>query len=269
MSDQAELEEERQFLLESLRDLEREHEAGEIDEDDYASIRDDYTARAAEVLRALERYGEDRPAAASARTGGHTGGDTGTGARARANRRPAPPPSRHSASRRIMALTLVAGFVVVALASVILLATGRDPGGSATGSVPDTAGQRLTLAHQLEAQGQAVEALKLYDEVLKEDPANVEALTYRGWLLKLAGLPDQSQVALEKAISLDPKYPDAHFFRGMLLYQDRQNPAAAIPEFEAYLALVPAGATTDAVKDVLERAKRDLAATSTTATTKA
>ena len=43
----AHLEEEREFLLRSLRDLEREREAGDIDDDDYRTLHDDYTARAA------------------------------------------------------------------------------------------------------------------------------------------------------------------------------------------------------------------------------
>ena len=48
----ARLEEEREFLLQSLRDLEREREAGDIDDADYARLRDDYTTRAAATLRA-------------------------------------------------------------------------------------------------------------------------------------------------------------------------------------------------------------------------
>ena len=55
----AELEEERDFLLRSLDDLEAERTAGELDEDDYRNLKDGYTARAAEVLRALD---EDRAA---------------------------------------------------------------------------------------------------------------------------------------------------------------------------------------------------------------
>jgi hypothetical protein len=43
------------FLLESLRDLEREHEAGDIDDADYEALRDDDTARAAAALRAEQR----------------------------------------------------------------------------------------------------------------------------------------------------------------------------------------------------------------------
>ena len=43
----ADLEEQRRFLLQSLKDLDREREAGDIDDDDYRTLKDDYTARAA------------------------------------------------------------------------------------------------------------------------------------------------------------------------------------------------------------------------------
>jgi tetratricopeptide (TPR) repeat protein len=156
--------------------------------------------------------------------------------------------------------------VALAGGSVFLLASDRQPGQQATGTVPDTPEAKLALAHQYESQGQAVEALKLYDSILKQDPNNVEALTYRGWLLKLAGLADPAQATLDKAVSLDPTYGDAHFFRGMLLYQDRKDPAAAIPEFEAYLASNPPPETVDAVQGVLARAKADAAGATTTST---
>ncbi len=51
----ARLEEERAFLLKSLDDLEREREAGDIDEHDYETLKDDYTRRAVTVLRARSR----------------------------------------------------------------------------------------------------------------------------------------------------------------------------------------------------------------------
>ncbi|MSZ97169.1 MAG: hypothetical protein F2579_06940, partial [Actinobacteria bacterium] len=49
MSD--ELRAEQEFLLNSLRDLEREKAAGDIDNADYATLRDGYIARAATVTR--------------------------------------------------------------------------------------------------------------------------------------------------------------------------------------------------------------------------
>lgn len=42
----ADLEEQRDLLLRSLDDLEREHEAGDLDTADYEALRDDYTRRA-------------------------------------------------------------------------------------------------------------------------------------------------------------------------------------------------------------------------------
>src|SRR5690606_14509656 len=48
------LEEERDHLLRSLEDLEREFAAGDVDETDYVTLRDDYTARAAAVIRRIE-----------------------------------------------------------------------------------------------------------------------------------------------------------------------------------------------------------------------
>lgn len=240
----AELEDERRFLLDSLRDLEREREAGDIDEDDYETLRDDYTARAAEVIRALEA-------------------DDARPSRGPTRRRP-PTAGKRQVSRRIVAGLLLLGMLAVAGGSVFVLAPDRQPGEPLTGSLPETAADRLALAHQLEAQGEAVEAIKLYDAVLREDPGNVEALTYRGWLLKLAGLTDRAQTSLDKAVSVDPGYPDARFFRGMLLYQDRKDAAAAIPEFEAYLSSNPPADTVGPVQDVLDRARADLAAATTT-----
>ena len=50
----AALEEERRYLLRSLRDLDVEYEAGDVDDTDYETLRDDYTKRAADVLRSIE-----------------------------------------------------------------------------------------------------------------------------------------------------------------------------------------------------------------------
>ncbi|HYZ97739.1 MAG TPA: hypothetical protein VE575_03240, partial [Acidimicrobiales bacterium] len=52
----AALEEQRDFLLRSLEDLEREHDAGDVDDHDYAALKDDYTARAARTIRAIEAH---------------------------------------------------------------------------------------------------------------------------------------------------------------------------------------------------------------------
>ena len=83
------------------------------------------------------------------------------------------------------------------------------------------------------------------------------ALAYRGWLLKRAGLPDQAMASLDAAIAVDPRYPDAHFFRGMVLYQDRKDPAAAVTEFRLFMSNNPPQEMVPLVEDVLRRAMAD------------
>jgi tetratricopeptide (TPR) repeat protein len=233
-----ELEEERDFLLESLRDLEREREAGEIREDDYQALHDDYAARAAAVLRAIRDLDGRGP---------------------RAGRAVAAPVGTRARVHKMIALVVLGSMAALALASVVLLSGQREPGQPATGSVPTGLAGLLARAHDHESRGEAVEALRLYDEVLRQDPANVEALAYRGWLLKLAGLTDLAQQSLDRAVAVNPAYPDARFFRGMLLYQDRDDPAAAVPEFEAFLAADPPPGVAEAVRGTLERARAEAA----------
>ena len=236
VSSREELEEERDFLLASLQDLERERDAGELSERDYQALKDDYTARAAIVLRALER-GTRRPRPAG---------------------RDAPPPVRVR-SRRSLGITIGVIVVIAALTAgtVVAFSGQREAGAPMTGSLPDTPTGRMAQALQLESQGKAAEALKIYDELLKDDPRNVQALAYRGWLLKRAGLPDLAMESLDQAIAIDPRYPDPHFFRGMVLYQDRKDPAGAVTEFRLFLSNNPPQEMVPLVEDVLRRAMAD------------
>ena len=48
------LEAERDFLLRSIDDLEAERAAGNVDDGTYRELHDDYTARAAAVIRSLD-----------------------------------------------------------------------------------------------------------------------------------------------------------------------------------------------------------------------
>ena len=239
------LEEERRFLLDSLRDLEREHDAGDLDDDDYVTLRDDYTARAASVLRALESGGEPRAAPRDERP-------------APLGRAPARSLWRRH-RRRILTVAVIAVVAVVAGVSVATFSGQRvDTPTTAEQPTSETA-RHLINAQRLEAEGKAVEALKEYDAAVKADGSNVVALTYRGWLLARAGLTDPALASLDQALAVNPRFPDAHFFRGMVLYQGRNDPAGAITEFETYLASNPPPEAADAVRSVLERARGNAA----------
>ena len=231
------LEAERDFLLRSISDLDDERAAGDIEPDDYEALRDDYVARAAEAIRALDATATSRTGSVSARI---------------------PRATRTSSPRRAV-VTIVASVLVAAVAGIALAnAVGsRSAGDTITGSLPTNTADKLQRASELIGDGKAVDAVKLYDEILADDPEQPVALAYRGWIVRLAGLKDEGLEYLDRAVAADPSYPDAHFFRGMMLWQDRKDPAGAVAEFRLFLANRPPAEMVAAVEDALRRASEE------------
>jgi len=227
----ADLEEQRRFLLQSLRDLDRERDAGDIDEVDYRTLHEDYTARAAAVLHAID----ERKAGLSQRQKG----------------------PRKPRSTKTTALIL-AGVLAVGIGGGVLVASTsgeRVPGQTATGNVPSNVSDQLAAAQNDIAQGKAVDALKLYDQVLKQDPGNAQALTFRGWILESANLHDEALASLDKALASDPTFAMAHYFKGAVLFQGKGDPAGAVKEFQAFLASNPPADAAKTAQDALDQAK--------------
>lgn len=182
----AALTEERSFLLKSLDDLDAEHAAGDMDEADYRTLHDDYTRRAAEVIRAID---EQRAAFAAA-----------------------PGISR---GRRVMAFTGV--LIIAALAGLLLArSVGFRTTGSATGDVAESVAGLLAEAEALTIEGEWVQAIEVYDELLDAQPSNVEALTYKGWLQFQTGEGPAGAESLEDAVATDPNYAPARVFRALI-----------------------------------------------------
>ncbi len=201
----AALEEERDFLLRSLDDLESEHRAGDLDDADYASLRDDYTVRAAGVIRSID----DHQSELTARQAENAS------------------PTR----RWAWIIGTAAGAV---LAGILLAQTAgeRGVGDSLTGALPESIRDQVLACQQLGTQGAEglQESLTCFDAVLDQDQNNVEALTYRAWYLSLvaASATDQgfddsanelftaAAAQLDRAIEVDPTFPDAHAFRAVV-----------------------------------------------------
>lgn len=243
----SELADERDFLLRSLADLDRERDDGNLDDAQYATLHADYTARAAGVLRAIER-GES---AATVR----------------------PPADRRSRRRAALVWSGVIAFAVLAAVSLSFALGARLPGQLASGNVgtqggggqgdaiarleaavqarPDDPAPHRALARAYLSQRAYAKALEQFDAVVRIVPDDVEAHAYGGWIVRLAGLPDEGLQRIQRAVDLDASYPDAHFFRGIIYLRDKGDPAAAIPEFQLYLAARPDGAQSDAVRQLL------------------
>jgi tetratricopeptide (TPR) repeat protein len=230
------LEEQRDFLLRSLEDLEREHEAGDVDEQDYAALKDDYTARAAAVLRQL-----DEGQAASA------------------------PPARRPAGRR---LAVVVGVLLFAGLAGLLVAQAsgrRDAGELSSGDVRRSVTEKLNEAGRLLREDPQA-AVDLYDEVLVDQPANAEALAYRGWALyQFLGEPEDGLTSLIDAATADREYPDAAAFLAVVFYRSGLIRQAS-NELDRLESLDPPPAMLDLTADIREQIDQILASASTTTT---
>jgi tetratricopeptide (TPR) repeat protein len=188
----AALEEQRDFLRRSLADLDREREAGDVDDVDYATLRADYERRAAAVDRAIT---EGRARFAAAR--------------------------RRRSPVRTIAVAAAALVFAAVVGLVVAQAVGRrEPGQPLAGGVGgESTSTRDELARCLDlgSRRRVLDALQCYDAVLEREPDNVEAMAYRGWLLHLAGLPYEALPWLDRAVEVDARYPDVRVFRAAVL----------------------------------------------------
>ena len=255
-----ELEREREFLLRSLDDLERERDKGTIDDESYERLHAEYTARAAAVIRALRDGVDARPVAS--------------------------PTSKRRRVLTIAGIVAFAAVVAVALAAALgVRQSGQTSSGNtkqatpsgtismadridrlqrAVAANPDDQASRLLLARFLEAKGDLHGALQQYDEVLARNPANAEAEAQAGRILYLAAqaavkaepdqvdsLVQQSRARLDHAVSLDPQYPDARFFRAIVLANEFGDFPAAQNDLQRYLILAPSGVFANDARSLL------------------
>lgn len=192
-ADEAALEEERDFLLQSLADLDAELAAGDIDPDDHRTLHAGYTARAAEVLRTLAERGEP-----STREPQHT----------------AEPTPERAVGRRVGVLLGVVALAVVA-GILVMQSSGRRGDGGLTGLDVTSASSRVDDCLTLEREESPAASLDCLDEVLEAVPGNEEALMFRGWLKVREFDPDDGIEDLDAAIQLDDAATAPYLFRAV------------------------------------------------------
>ncbi len=242
-----ELASERDFLLRSLDDLDDERAAGNIDADTYRVLHDDYTARASAVIQSIadgvERRSPEGPRAPTA-----------------------------------MRVVTFGGIFVFAVIAAFLLAHAvgqRRPGQQITGDAqshgtsttvspanlaaaakaaaaaqPKSYGARISYARALLSANVYSAAVQEYIVAAKLDPTQAEPLAYTGWLTALfAGnetnsvtkkaLLDAASTSLDRAISVDPTYPDSYVFKGLVLTRFENEQCNGAVAFEQFLATAP------------------------------
>jgi tetratricopeptide (TPR) repeat protein len=216
----AELEEERRYLLRSLKDLEREREAGDVDDDDYRTLKDGYTVRAASVLRQID-----------------------DGRRSLA-------PKRRRDWKRIVAVVVAAVACSAGIGFALASAFGeRGATDEITGLNPaDSVRAQLAGARAALTRGEFDRANQLFLQVdraeLDRGSENAEARAYLGWTLALVARQSSGQLAvdderldlallaLNQAIEMEPTYADPYCFAAIIEFNFRGDADAALPYVE-------------------------------------
>lgn len=258
------LAEQKRRVLRALRELEFEHEAGHVSDDDYRELRARYEAEAAEVIAELDRLGEPPR-------------------RGRAEE-PAPPVAAARGWRHPIAVAAAAAALVVfgvalgvgivrytepdatagmpapgsrALAPALEPGAPPQAGGSGRPLSPEMLGGMLQAARASLQAGRVGEAFTAYRAVLARDPDNVDALTHMALIAaRVEGHTDDALKLLDRALGLDPRYPPALLYRGHILYEVKGDAEGAIRSWERFLEVVPDGEDHREVKRMIAEARK-------------
>jgi len=258
LSKVSKLEEERDFLLRSLDDLDREYASGELTDREFGTLRGDYTRRVAAVVRSLaETEPGEVPVAISGRFW------------------------RWFAV--LVSVGVLSGFALAQFSGL------RAPGETISGEVDRSPRSRLSNAEQLffaeeleaaraaieeilrdspdfssalvlsaqmhERAGDPLPAIRQLDQVLQQSPEHVDALTLRGWILVRINDQDLQEEGirnLDNAVSQHPDSFDPYVFRGFVARELQGDLDLAIRMYELALDHNPPPAMRTQLKATVE-----------------
>jgi hypothetical protein len=238
------LSDEQDFLRRSLDDARREHDAGDLSDEDYDVLVARDAARLNEVEAELAALGPEpaEQSDADARRPASSGAEA-SGAEAV----PRPPMATwRKVGIGASCLLIVLGIVIL----VVHYVQDRQPGQASSGGISVSQAQQieqqLAQAASLASAGGAKNdqaALVLYNGVLSTDPSNPAALGGAGWLMwnlgtasHVAGYIEDGRSEVTRAVRVAPTYYQAHLYLGLILANEDHNNAAAVVQFDAFLA---------------------------------
>jgi tetratricopeptide (TPR) repeat protein len=229
------LDDEREFLLRSIDDAAREHDAGDLSDSDYDVLLARDRSRLAAVEAELAALGPEEPVDA-----GPESSDV-------------PPRRRYGRWSRV-GIVVACGFIVAGAGILVDHAVspalpGQAPSGTVTLSKAQQIEDQLAAAAVLTEDGEGQQALELYNKVLTEDPDDPDALAAGGWLEWNAGVTGKSAAAEragrqseEKAVRVAPDFYGGHLYLGLILLDQDDNASGAIRQFVDFLADGPSKA---------------------------
>ncbi|HXB36899.1 MAG TPA: hypothetical protein VNU75_04285 [Acidimicrobiales bacterium] len=232
------------FLRRSLDDARREHEAGDLSDEDYDVLVTRDSARLTEVEAELSALGPEpaegsEPDAQPAVSSATESSDADDALR---------PPMAMWRKVGIGAscLLIAAGVAILVVHYVQARQPGQASSGGITVSQAQQIEQQLGQAASLASAGGAKNdeaALVLYNDVLSTDPSNPAALAGAGWLMwnlgtssHVAAYTEDGRSEVTRAVRVSPTYYQGHLYLGLILANEDHNNAAAVVQFDEFLA---------------------------------
>ena len=237
------LADEEDFLHRSLDDARREHEAGDLSDEDYDLLVARDSTRLVQVQAELAALG---PAGTTADE--DDAADEPAGADQPEPEASTRPPMAWWRKLGIAAscLLIVAGVVIL----VVHFVQARQPGEASSGSISvpqaQQIEQQLSEANSLNNEGGTQNqeaALDLYNDVLGEDASDPDALAGAGWIMwnlgtssHTAALTEDGRAEVTRSISVSPGYYQGHLYYGLILANEDHDNALAVVQFDEFLA---------------------------------
>jgi tetratricopeptide (TPR) repeat protein len=144
----------------------------------------------------------------------------------------------------------------------------RLPGDSLSGGIVMSNANLLARASQL-GFSDPEQAIALYTQVLDLDPDNIEALTYRGWIRALSARDMEGEQGvstlleafkdLKRAVEIDPTYPDAHCFLGIVQFRYLSDAEGAKASLDLCIAANPPAQVQGFVDSIVDEVDAALA----------
>jgi tetratricopeptide (TPR) repeat protein len=233
------LNDEREFLARSLDDAEREHNAGDLSDDDYRVLVARDRRKLAEVETALAALGPDAAEEVAGVDDVAVADDVATLAPPRTGGR--------SEWRRIGIIAscflILAGAVLLVSHALQSASPGQPVTGGTTNSKQQQIEQQLEEANTFNDEGEELAALQVLEKVLIEDPSDPEALAEAGWLQWNTGYRDRSASVeaagladVRKAVRVASSYYKGHLYLALILYFGAGDDQAAATQFGQFLA---------------------------------
>jgi hypothetical protein len=237
------LADEEDFLRRSLDDARREHEAGDLSDEDYDLLVARDSARLVQVQADLVALG---PAETEAVTS--PASDEPDRSLEEAQDVSTRPPMALWRKVGIAAscLLIVAGVVIL----VVHFVQARQPGQASSGSISVPQAQQieeqLSEANSLNNAGGVKNeeaALDLYNDVLAEDSSDPDALAGAGWIMWNLGTSSHTAALIEdgsaevmRSITVSPSYYQGHLYYGLILANQDHDNTLAVVQFDEFLA---------------------------------